>query len=121
MSTTVNDFIGIPYEQLDCYQLLRLASKKLFNRDLPDIQDYVADPREAVEVHSASKGWKRLEKREVGCVVVLGQSPTYAKHVGLCLANGVLHTCRKYGAIIQDDYQLLAAGYMDQRFYRWEG
>jgi cell wall-associated NlpC family hydrolase len=117
----MNQLIGIPYKELDCFALVRMASEKLFNTVLPDIHDYLLNPAEAIDIQKKFANWKELENPEPGCVVVLGQTPTYAKHVGLFLGPGVLHTCHKYGSIVQDEYQLLATGYTNFQFYKWIG
>jgi hypothetical protein len=117
----MNNFVGIPYGELDCYQLVRKASYVLYAKALPNIQDYAMQPAETIEEYKASRQWKELPGPELGCVVVLGQTQMYAKHVGIWVGPGVLHSTRKYGAVIQDEYQLLASGYSSLRYYKWEG
>jgi cell wall-associated NlpC family hydrolase len=117
----MNQFVGIPYKELDCFALVRMASEKMFGKRLPDIRDYLVDPAGAIELQILYSNWVELKTPEPGCVVVLGQSPTYAKHVGMYLGPNVLHTCVKYGSIIQDEYQLIASGYTNFKFYKWAG
>jgi hypothetical protein len=113
----INDFIGIPYRSMDCYAFVRHASEALFKRPLPAVEDYRADPAGVLEMHRPA--WARLDAPVDGCVVVLGQSPRYAKHVGLWLAGGVLHSTIRYGSVYQDELQLLSSGYTNLAFYQW--
>lgn len=117
----MNALIGLAYSDYDCYQLVRKASFVLYGKRLPDIADYAMQPAETIDEYRAGNQWKELPKPELGCVVVLGQSPSYAKHVGIWVGCGVLHATRKYGSVVQDEFQLLAAGYSNLRYYKWEG
>lgn len=116
----INDFIGIPYSKLDCFALVREVSEKVFGVALPSVEDYASDPAEKISEQKTLTNWVELSHPEPGCVVELGQSPNYSKHVGIYIGPGVLHTCRKYGSIIQDEYQLLATGYTNIRFFKWK-
>lgn len=117
----MNKFIGIPYSKMDCYQLVREASREIYGKELPEISDYIHQPAETIEQYQASNKWREIPSPEVGCVVVLGQTPTFAKHIGLWLGDGVLHATRKYGSVVQDEFQLISAGYSNFRYYQWEG
>lgn len=117
---TINDFVGIPYTQLDCYALLREASSALFGKTLPPLLYDPKRPHEAIDEQEITGRWKRLDTPEDGCVVSMGHGPRVARHVGLQTRAGVLHTCQKYGALVQDEIQLLASGYTHLRYFRWE-
>lgn len=116
----MNELVGLAYSDYDCYQLVRKASYVLYGKRLPNISDYIMNPAETIDEYRESRSWREIEKPELGCVVVLGQSPSYAKHVGIWVGNGVLHSTKKYGSVVQDEYQLLAAGYSNLRYYQWE-
>jgi len=118
---TLNDYIGTPYKTLDCFALVREVSEKIYGKRLPAIEDYAAAPSEAIEQQKGLASWVELEYPVPGCVVELGQSPTFSKHIGIYIGPSILHTCVRYGCILQDEYQLLSAGYTHIRFFKWEG
>jgi hypothetical protein len=117
----MKNLIGLPYADFDCYQLVCKASLELYNKRLPEIQDYIAYPAEKVDEQRLSIKWREIPEPELGCIVVLGKHDRYARHVGLWVGEGVLHATRAYGSVIQDHFQLLAAGYPSQRYFVWEG
>lgn len=118
----VNDMIGTPYRDLDCYALVRKVSSDLFGAELPAISDYAVDPAFAVRTALNGYGWVEVSEFMPGAVAVLGTTPFDARHVGICMDDGqVLHTCRKYGAIIQSIGQLRMTGYVHLHYYIWRG
>lgn len=117
----MNNLIGLPYAQFDCYQLICKAALELYGIKLPEVKDYIASPSECVDEHRASNKWREVEEPVLGCVVVLGKNDRYARHVGLYVGEGILHATKSYGSVVQDSFQLLAAGYWSQRYYVWEG
>jgi hypothetical protein len=46
----MNQFVGIPYKELDCFALVRMVSDKVFKTKLPDIRDYLVNPAEVIEI-----------------------------------------------------------------------
>lgn len=116
---TLNDYIGIPYRQMDCYALLRDASKTLYGCELPPLLYDPKRPHEAIDEQEVTGRWVRLMEPELGCVVSMGYGPHRARHVGLQTKEGILHTCIKYGAVVQDEIQLLASGYTYLRYFKW--
>jgi cell wall-associated NlpC family hydrolase len=115
----MNEYVGIPYRELDCYALVRKVSKQEYSVVLPVVADYANDPAAAVERWESCLNWKSIPQPEVGCVVVMGQSIGCAKHVGIYIGGAILHSTRKYGSVIQDMHQVAASGYTHLRYYRW--
>ena len=116
---SLNDFIGTPYAALDCYALLREASVSLYGVHLPPLLYDPKRPHEAIDEQEITGRWLRLAGPEPGCVVSMGHGPRVARHVGLQTPHGVLHTCQKYGALVQDEVELLASGYTHLRYFKW--
>lgn len=118
----INDIIGTPYRELDCYALVCKVSREYFGIALPEVADYSKDPASVVRAERSMYGWVELAGPESGAVALLGTYQGDARHVGICLPDGqVLHTCHRYGALIQNYSQLSLAGYVHRTFYAWRG
>lgn len=115
----MNEYIGIPYAQMDCYALVREVSKKLYDTELPVINDYVANPASAIERWTLCRNWQEVSEPVNGCVVVMGQALGCARHVGIYVGDGIMHSTRKYGSVIQNMHQVAMAGYTHLRYYVW--
>jgi cell wall-associated NlpC family hydrolase len=120
MAMNIQQYVGIPYSQLDCYALVRLVSEKEFNTVLPDILDYVGNPDLYILDEMESNRWEFVQfGAQPGDVVslgVLGQPP---RHVGLYLGmNYVLHTSKSHGSLIHLHQTLGRIGYTDVNYYR---
>lgn len=115
----MNEYVGIPYHEKDCYSLVREVSGRLFGISLPVITDYAANPAAAVDHWERCMNWEKLDGPELGCVVVMGQALGCAKHVGIYVGDAIMHSTRKYGSVIQDMHQVAMAGYTHLRYYRW--
>lgn len=113
----VNDYIGLPYSECDCYELVRRAGK-LYGHAYPAVEDYVLKPHVAIGGQLADWRWKPLAEPEPGCVVLLrhGKHP---RHVGLYVGAGdVLHAHRKMGSVVET-LKALEGYYVLEGFYAW--
>jgi len=118
----INDIIGTPYSELDCYALVSKVSKEYFGVELPTVADYTKDSAPVVKSEQTKSRWIEIDGFAPGSIVVLGVFADDARHVGICLDDGnVLHTCYRYGAIIQNTSQLNMAGYKHRRYYKLNG
>lgn len=116
----IESLIGTPYAELDCYALVSRVSKEYFGTQLPSVADYSIDPASVVRNETQFNKWVELVEYEVGAIAVLGINDIDRRHVGICLPDkNILHTCKKYGAIIQSLSQLRMTGYYFIRYYRW--
>ena len=113
-------WVGAPYREFDCYDLLRHAADDLFDIEYPELGfDYYADPTGAIELELRSNWrWNKLMEPEIGCIVLLSTGGI-ARHVGLWLGNGeILHTTRKMGSVIQD-IQTIERYYDVEGYFTW--
>ena len=114
-----NHWIGIPYREMDCYQLVIGAADDLFDIEYPCMWDYAENPSRAIdEALAGDWRWKELSEPTPGCVVLLS---TYGRprHVGLYLGDdSVLHAHRKIGSCIQH-LDVLRQYYEVEGFYTW--
>lgn len=116
----MNEFVGIPYAKMDCYALVREVSEKVYGTKLPEVRHYADNPEAAIERWSRCLNWKEVAAPVEGCVVVMGQSIGCARHVGIYIGDGIMHSTRKYGSVVQSVRQAVMAGYTHLRYYVWE-
>ena len=118
----LNELIGTPYTEMDCYTLVSKVSEELFACKLPTVADYATDAWPVVVDELRTGQWQRMPRYEQGLIALLGTYGGKSEHVGICIGdNLVLHTCYKFGAIIQDRDQLQRSGYTKVDYYRWGG
>ena len=120
--------VGTPFEwgargprTQDCWGLVLRA---LELADLPRPGEWAVDtPEEAcgiMEEQSKQKEWARVQDPLPGDVVAMS-SRRRIHHIGLLTPYGVLHTTRKFGAVVSSERDLRQAGYQRIEYYRWAG
>ena len=123
-----NQYVGIPFEELDCWQLCRRVYEYELDINLPSfIGDYAdAQDRESLEriftqELAAPSRWQTvpaLEAKEYDLVLMrLSPLPT---HVGILAKRwSILHTMPKTGAVI-DERGSLRLRHNVVGFYRYD-
>lgn len=101
------DYIGTPFEQMDCYALVRDIYKTQHNIDLVDPkirfnENYKIFMKFALEV---SKNWVKTEPKR-GAVIALKYDinhPNIVTHFGYCIDDKrFIHTLKETGAIVEE-------------------
>lgn len=119
---SITNIIGTPFEELDCYGLVREVYKTekgiiLPNPNIRHDENFKIFFKFSQEV---SKNWKKVDK-EAGTVVAIRycmKHPNIVTHFGYYLGdNKILHTLKETGAIVEDinKYEKLIEG-----FYKYE-
>lgn len=124
-------YIGIPFVDggrdlsgLDCWGLVKIIHKELFDHDLPEFDVSAFDTQSVIYAMQDRTGWNEVDEEsyEVGDVVAMGIHPKYpnfVNHVGVYVGKrGVIHTIKKHGSFVSkiDDpyYKMATLG-----VYRW--
>ena len=103
----IKEFIGTPFETLDCYALVREIYKKehgieLFNPNIKHDENVKIYHRFAYEI---SKHWKRCHPKS-GAVVAIRynmEHPRFVTHFGYCINEyKFIHTTKQTGAIVEN-------------------
>lgn len=119
---SITSIIGTPFEELDCYGLVREVYKTekgivLPNPNIRHDENFKIFFKFSQEI---SKNWKKVDK-EAGTVVAIRycmEHPKIVTHFGYYLGdNKILHTLKGTGAIVEDinKYEKLIEG-----FYKYE-
>lgn len=127
--TDVNDLVGAPYKRngrdpvtgIDCWGLTALVLRRMgFNVTKDAEPENLALSCQRMTEETTSPDWQISDGR-IGDVVALFRHETVV-HVGVVVTDGVLHTTRGVGAVIQSARALQRTfGYSDMKFYRWVG
>lgn len=102
----MTEFIGIPFEQKDCFQLTREVYKYIHNYDM--IQTDIKH-NESEKVYKAfmdeSTKWQKVEPQK-GVIVAMSFDPKYPKivtHFGVMIDNyRMIHTTEKTGSMVEN-------------------
>lgn len=96
--------IGIPYETLDCWGIVRKFYKLVFNLNLKQYYEEVPETRDMAEniVYASMKDFVEVkDKREFGDILLIKLFGVDS-HVGVYLGNGtMLHTSKHSGCLIE--------------------
>ena len=104
--------IGKPYrigaegpDAFDCYGLARHILREIYAVHLP----------ESSQSPIIRKAWRRVPGLIDGAVVLMGQKDT---HIGVCVANGVIHALAGIGVVFDDVHSLHFRGLGHLRIYQ---
>lgn len=124
-------YVGLPYapaargpNEVDCWGLVYLVSKEVFNRTLPEYPGLcIHQPVEVAKTFARDlpSQWTQLPEPEDGCLVALSQRVAI-HHCGIYAdvdGGKVLH-CRDFQNTIADTISgLRLKGFRIIQFYRW--
>lgn len=130
--TTINDFIGLPYQEgargpgsYDCYGIVAAVFRVLRGVELPDWYQTASGPQSASRAISAALQGEvaggrssRVETPEDWDIAVVG-SQLRPHHVGVVFDGGVLHASRQFGSAWHRHSQF-ALLYPHVEYYRWQ-
>lgn len=130
MSVT-DQYVGIPFVDggrtmsgTDCWGLIKILYKDLFDVELPEYYISALDTENVVEaMESEAKGgdWVKVEKAEFGDIIAMSLHPRFrnhVSHVGFYIGRGrFLHTMSKTGSIIQRNNEIGSPEMLG--IYRW--
>lgn len=110
--------IGVPYEELDCWDLVRQFYKDILLIDIPDFRTYLSDAvdMEKVVVEIARPRFKEIGTPQFGDIVLIRFKRTLS-HVGIYLGgNKLLHSREITGSVVDNfgKYNKVIEG-----FYTW--
>lgn len=116
MSKNIAKYIGKPYEEYNCFDLVKEFYLDLFGLDLKHFYEGRAVP-ERKEIESlivSNKGdFEKVEQAEFGDIIVVNLYG-YSCHIGIYLyENLMLHTIRGVGSCIEPikKYEKMIEGY----------
>lgn len=93
MPFNFNQFVGMRYDQADCYQLVGIVCHAL-NRDVPCLSSADLEP--------VLSKWHRVDTMEAGDVITFGRDGVVS-HCGIAVnTKKFLHADENCGAIITD-------------------
>ncbi len=106
--------IGIPFEDggrsfggCDCWGLVKLASKSLYNIDLPDymISCFDSNRIDKACYKDLKTQWRKVNQPQIGAIAIMGtdqNAPELMNHIGLIIGkNKMLHTLKKQNSHIE--------------------
>ena len=102
-----NDLVGIPFEDVNCYELVRLYQ---LQRGI-ELPSFKHDPKAIRMVFNEylreiSKHWQIIQEPEPHCGIAMAYNPQYPRlvtHFGVLLENGkVLHSLEGIGSHLTD-------------------
>lgn len=102
----INDYIGTPFEKLDCYALVREIYKTEHGISLLDPSLKYNDNVRIYHRFSyeVSKNWQRCQAKK-GAVVAIRynmEHPKFVTHFGYCINEfNLIHTTKETGAIVE--------------------
>lgn len=123
----MRQYIGIPFNELDCYGLVRHFYKQEFGIDLMDFNMKYSDgsneyfAKVFINYQNYATQWQKVETPKYGDVIALKynlQMPKVVTHFSIALnENEMIHTTNKTGSIIEpiSRYKRIIEG-----FYRYE-
>lgn len=118
----LQQYVGIPYADLDCYALVCRAALELYGLKFPTFPDYVANAETIISGEMTGGNWKPISKYDArsGDVVTLSPMAGGGRHVGLVVApNLILHTTINYGSMVQAERGLRIMGFVEINYFRF--
>ncbi len=113
-----SNYIGIPYEKLDCYQLLQKILKDLWNYNLDILYQNTPERQKANALINDEKNkFQKVTIPKLGDIILF-KIQGVPCHIGLYLnEKNFLHTKAGVGSCIEryDNWQKRIVGY-----YRWQ-
>ena len=97
-----HDFIGLPYDTFDCYDIVKLFYLKVFDASLTEyVYPDPLDGKYTSQIIASHKSkFERVEKPEFGDIILL-RVHGLPSHLGIYLWDGrFMHTTKKTGCII---------------------
>lgn len=119
----INKYIGIPFEELNCYQLVQKIYKDELSISLPDRFIDATASRTIFKqyIDDISEIWSRIDEPNTYDAIAMSHDENHPKviqHFGICIGDGMLlHTLKGIGShiISIEKYQYHIRG-----FYRWQ-
>lgn len=127
----VSDLIGLPYvvgaqgpNEFDCWGLAKEVQKRLFNRDMPSIEDPPTDLHNLmnfIKKHPARRQWLKSKGPKHGQLVELAHGK-HPFHIGVYLnidGGGLIHSVNPLGVCFDRIPALEAAGWRKFIYHDW--
>jgi cell wall-associated NlpC family hydrolase len=110
------DYLAIPYEQKNCYQLVRYFYLKEFNLELVNMDSMKDDAYRLIhkEIIKQSNNFVMVKEPKYGTLVLMNNADHHSiiNHIGVYVGEGrVLHTSKKTGCVISKIEMLNIKGY----------
>lgn len=116
MKTSITNYIGHPYEDLDCFELVKSFYRMEFNIDLKHYwegETHLDKKQAETLIISGVGNFEKVTEPIFGDIVVV-RLYGYACHIGVRLTEGLmLHTLRGVGSCIEPikKYERMVEGY----------
>lgn len=112
----IRDFIGIPFNELDCYALIRAIYAKEHGIILPDPNIRFDESQKIYHkfAYEISRNWERCECEKGSVVAICYIHPRIVTHFGYVVdEHKFIHTLEETGAILDNlkDYKTRIEGY----------
>ena len=119
--TWINKYIGIPYDEKNCLELLKFIYKEESGIILPKYDNYVNDDHiESIEkqFNETNIDWIKLDKPEPMCLIMMNIAG-HPVHIGLCLDETyMIHTLRGHNSAIEKHNSIKWKRRIEG-FYKW--
>lgn len=130
-NTVVSDLVGTPFEwgargpgKYDCLGIVDLTLERMGLPRPPNWLGWQADSNSdasaKMEASIADGVWEKVETPAPGDIAALS-THTRIHHIGVVTPYGILHTVRRFGAVVSTDAELRLSGYRRVEYYRWVG
>lgn len=111
-------YIGIPFQQLDCFNLVKLIYKEVYNKDILDtsVKHYESDLINQSYLSEVDK-WVKVDEPLEGCIMAIRLDSNYphlVTHFAYCINDKqIIHTTEKTGCIVENisKYYRLSSGF----------
>lgn len=103
----VMDYLAIPYEQKNCYQLVRYFYSREFHVELINMDEIKDDAYRVIhkEIIKQSNNFIMTKEPKYGTLVLMNNADHHSiiNHIGIYLGEGkILHTSKKTGCVISN-------------------
>ena len=111
-------YIGLPFEQYDCYNLVKLIYKEVHNKDILDtnIKHYESEKINN-QYEDESLNWLKVDEAKEGDIVAIrldSNIPKIVTHFGVMINNHqMIHTTKATNCVVENitKYYKLVAGF----------
>lgn len=115
---SLSKYVGIPYDEKDCYELLQVVFKEMFSYDLDILYQETPDRNSAnLLINTQENRFQKVTKPKLGDIILLSIVGVPC-HVGMFIDERYfLHTRKNTGSVIErfHNWEKRLVG-----FYRWQ-
>jgi len=120
----LDKFIGLSFDDFDCWRLVRLYYQKMLSIELPDVDIQHREVnliKDVVEIQAISEVWIKLDSPEKHCIVTMCTDPNIKSihHLGVCVGENRLLHVQRGGTSYLDRLDNPIIISQTRGFYKW--